>query len=568
MEKYILPLGNGVGMIDKDKLCVSIVDPTGEKKVGGRTIKPLHKFWKMPFMRGIVYFLRGVYLYISAFILSFELEERPEKEKNKSFKIAGKINIASSYLIIIALAVASFLFGFLALGVLPSVLFKKIFPFNVDYYFRNFMIGVFRFSVLYCVFVLLRFLPFMASVYSFNGAGNRLVGGKDELMPARVNPVNYLNFLLNIFLISTFVVSLIGINVHWALNFVLNSLVFFAIIPFVYEFLLLANKHGQSWVGIVAMLTNWLVVIKPNTTHNEVVSVAKMELENYDGFEKLDKGMVSMSSLYAELSTKLNASDRFEESDVDWIIGTILNKNRAEIKLVRSVAAKEAREILRAGERRAKGEPLSNIFGWVEFYGLKFDVNKKVLSPRMETEILVEQVLKKIDEFEAKTVLDLCTGSGAIAITLAKYSKTKVYASDISKQALMIAESNAKKNGVKVDFSQSDLLESLKKGRKYDIIVSNPPYIKTADMEKLDIEVKKYDPRLALDGGEDGLDFYRKIIEQAKRRLNKKGWLFFEVGKGQAEEVALLMQKNGYESVQKVKDYNKIERVIYGRISK
>jgi len=282
----------------------------------------------------------------------------------------------------------------------------------------------------------------------------------------------------------------------------------------------------------------------------------------------VDKGMVSMSSLYAEMTTKLKNSDKFEESDVDWIIGTVLDKNRAEIKLVRCVSQKDAREILRACERRAKGEPLSNIFGWVEFYGLRFDVNKKVLSPRMETEILVEQVLKKIEEFDAEHVLDLCTGSGASAVTLAKYSKAKIYGSDISKQALAVAESNAKKNGVKVDFTQSDLLESLKKGRKYDIIVSNPPYIKTTDLEKLDYEVKKYDPRLALDGGEDGLDFYRKIVEGAKKKLNKKGWLFFEVGKGQADDVIALMQNSGYESVQAVKDYNKIERVVYGRISK
>ncbi len=567
MNKYILPLGNGVGVCDGQKLCVSIIDSNGEKKVGGKVVKPQKKFWNLPFLRGLYFFFRGIALYIFSFILSLELEERPEKEKNKSFKIAGKINIASSYVIIIALLVASFVFGFLALGVFPAFAFNKIFPTFNEYYFRRFMIGLFRVAILYLIFTLLKFLPFMSGLYSFNGAGNAAMGGKD-VMQARVYPINFLNFLLNIFLFSTFVISLIGINVHWSINFLLNSLIFFAIIPFVYEFLLLANKHRQGWLGIVAMLTNWLVTSKPNTTHSEVITVAQIELENYSDFAKTDKGMVAMSSLYAELATKLKASDKFEESDVDWIIGTVLNKNRAEIKLARSVTQKEARDILRAGERRAKGEPVSSIFGWVEFYGLRFDVNKKVLSPRMETEILVEQVLKKIEEFDANSVLDLCTGSGAIAVTLAKYSKCKIYASDISKQALAVAESNARKNSVKIDFTQSDLLESLKKGRKYDIIVSNPPYIKTSELEKLDNEVKKYDPRLALDGGEDGLDFYRKIIEGAKKKLNKKGWLFFEVGKGQAEDVVALMQENGYESVQTVKDYNKIERVIYGRIGK
>ena len=127
---------------------------------------------------------------------------------------------------------------------------------------------------------------------------------------------------------------------------------------------------------------------------------------------------------------------------------------------------------------------------------------------------------------------------------------------------------NALKNEAKVDFSQSDLTKGLKKNRKYDIIVSNPPYIKSEDIDKLDVEVKKYDPKLALDGGDDGLDFYRRIVQEAPSKLTKKGWLYFEVGKGQAEDVCVLMQENGFDNVQTIKDYNKIERVVYGRISK
>lgn len=568
MNKVVYPLGNGVGVFQDEKLCVSVIDSQGEKKVDGKEVKKWSKFWEFPFLRGLAFFFRGIGLYIASFIKSIELEDRPDNEKNKSFKVAGKLSIASSYFVAIAMLLGAFVFGFLGLGVLPSFLFSKAFPFNTDYYFRCFLIGLFRFAILYIVFTVLRFLPFMSGLYSFNGAGNKFISKGDDVLIGRLNPLNFLNFLLNTFLFSTFVISLLGINIHWSINWLFNGLIFFAIIPLVYEFLALADRHRQGWLGIFAMLTNWLVSIRPNTTHIEVVKVAGLEMENYTDFCKTEKGMVSLSCLYAEMETKLKASDRFEASDIDWIVGTILDKNRAEVKLLRYVTQKEGRDILRACERRAKGEPLSSIFGWVEFYGLRFDVNKKVLSPRMETEILVEQVLKKIEEFDAESVLDLCTGSGAIAVTLAKYSKCKVYASDISKQALFVAEANARKNGVKIEFCQSDLLESLKKGRKYDIIVSNPPYIKTSELEKLDYEVKKYDPRLALDGGEDGLDFYRRIIEESKKKLNKKGWLFFEVGKGQAQDVIALMQKSGYESVQSVKDYNKIERVIYGRTSK
>ncbi len=568
MEKIVLPLGNGIGIYEKGRLCVSIIDTNGNKKVGGKMIKGIKKFFTLPFIRGFTFFVLGIYLYIQSFVLMEELEDRPDSEKNKSFKVAKNITIASVYIVLIAMIIASFLFGFLMLAILPSFLFNKAFPDSSSYYFRSFIIALFRFSLLYVIFIALRFLPFMSGLYSFNGAGNIYLSGKEDAIRPRTYPLNYLNFLLNIFLFSTFVISLISVNVYWLANFAINLIIFLAIVPLIFEALLFASKTKAVWIKDIAIVTNWLVSIRPNTTQKEVLSVAQKELENYNDFEKIENGRVALSSVYAEMETKLKVSERYEPSDCDWIIGTVLDKNRAEIKLERSVSLKEYREIIRACERRAKGEPLSNIFGFVEFYGLRFDVNKKVLSPRMDTEILVSEALKKINENDAETVLDLCTGSGAIAIALAKYSSCKVTASDVSKQALTVAETNAKKNDVKIDFCQSDLFKSLKKGRKYDIIVSNPPYIKSGDIEKLDVEVKKYDPRLALDGGEDGYDFYRKITEQAKDKLKQKGWLMLEVGQGQSDYVCELLQNAGYDNVQSVKDYNKIERVVYGRLSK
>lgn len=391
---------------------------------------------------------------------------------------------------------------------------------------------------------------------------------KEADVRSRTYPLNFLNFLLNVFIFSIFMVSLIAVNIAWYVNFFINLAIFVFSIPFCYEILLFAGNTKHLWIKDITLVTNWLVCVRPNITQDEVLQVAQIELSRNENFDKLEKDRISMSTLYAEMQTKLKQSERFEISDLEWIIATFLDKNRAELKLVRSVSQKEYRDIMRACERRAKGEPLSSIFGYVDFYGLRFDVNKKVLSPRMETEILVEEVIKKIRDIDAKVVLDMCTGSGAIAITLAKLTDCRVVGVDVSKQALQVAENNAIKNGVKVDFIQSDLFNSLKKSKKYDIIVSDPPYIKSKDIEKLDIEVKKYDPRLALDGGDDGLDFYRQICENAGKKLNKRGWLFFELGVGQQAKVYELMQENGFEDIQVVKDYNRIERVIYGRISK
>ncbi len=568
MEKMILPMGNGLGLYEKDRLCVSIIDSSGNKRVGGKKIKPLNKFFFLPIIRGVTFFFLGIVLYFSSLGLSQELEDRPENEKNKSFKIAKNVTIASSFLVAIATLVASFLYGLIVLAYLPNLLFNEAFPQFESYYFRSFIIALLRFSFIYLSLALIRILPLSSGLYGFNGAGNVYLSGKEDLLRPRTYPLNYLNFALNVFLFSTFMISLISVHIFWPINFLINCLIFLACIPLIYEILRFASNSKVSFLRDVAIVTNWLVSMRPNTTHNEVLAVATNEMTNYGDFQKLEKDRISMSALFAELETKLKQSDKYDESDRDWIIATVLQKNRAEIKLERSVGLKEYREIMRACERRAKGEPLSSIFGFVEFYGLRFDVNKKVLSPRMETEILVEEAIKKINEFDLKTVLDLCTGSGAIAIAIKKYTSAKVFASDISKQALAVAQNNARKNEVKIDFCQSDLFKSLKKGKKYDIIVSNPPYIKSEDLEKLDVEVKKYDPRLALDGGEDGLDFYRRIVEEAKSKLTKKGWLLFEVGQGQAEIVEELMQKAGFDNVNSVKDYNKIERVIYGRYSR
>ena len=163
-------------------------------------------------------------------------------------------------------------------------------------------------------------------------------------------------------------------------------------------------------------------------------------------------------------------------------------------------------------------------------------------------------------------MLDVGTGSGAIAVAIAKNSEANVTALDVSRYALQTAEANAKKNGVKIDFIQSDLFENLKKRKKFDIIVSNPPYIPTKDIAKLDANVRECDPKIALDGGEDGLNFYREITENAARHLNKNGYLFYEIGKGQAGAVRKIMRDNGFKEIKTVKDYNKIERIVYGRL--
>lgn len=219
-------------------------------------------------------------------------------------------------------------------------------------------------------------------------------------------------------------------------------------------------------------------------------------------------------------------------------------------------------------EKLIKGIPLQHITHQQEFMKMNFYVNKDVLIPRPDTEVLVEEVIKIAQKINAKKILDLCTGSGAIAIALAKYIKdSQITAVDISDKALEVAERNAKRNEVEnqIVFLASDLFKELPK-EKYDIIVSNPPYIKREVIKSLDEEVQK-EPFMALDGGWDGLDFYRKIIYQADEFLKYKGYLCLEIGYDQKLDVMeLIEQEEKYIETYGKKDLYGNDRVIVTKL--
>lgn len=212
-------------------------------------------------------------------------------------------------------------------------------------------------------------------------------------------------------------------------------------------------------------------------------------------------------------------------------------------------------------ERRATHIPLQHITGVQEFMGLEFCVNEHVLVPRQDTEVLVESVLEVLKP--GIKVLDMCTGSGCILISLLKYGQICGVGVDISEDALKVAKANCEKIGVKAEFIQSDLFDKV--DGQYDVIVSNPPYIRTAVIEELKEEVKCHDPFIALDGKEDGLYFYRKIVEKSPGYLNAGGKLFFEIGHDQGEDVKKLMEQAGFEGVTVKKDLAGLDRVVFGK---
>ena len=267
-----------------------------------------------------------------------------------------------------------------------------------------------------------------------------------------------------------------------------------------------------------------------------------------DGAKMLTQAGIDEAELDAryilEYITGLNSAQYFIHSE------DIIEKNKAE-------------EFFRLIERRSKRIPLSYVIGTRDFFGLTFKVDENVLIPEQETELLVEEVIK---HSEGKSVLDMCTGSGCIAISIALFGKpSKVAASDISEKALEVARENAKSlKAGEISFIQGDMFENVTD--KFDIIVSNPPYIETGEIDELMPEVRDYIPRLALDGDIDGLKFYRIISKEAVKKLNKNGRIFYEIGYNQSRAVASILLENGFTDVKIMKDYSGLDRIVMAKL--
>ncbi len=256
---------------------------------------------------------------------------------------------------------------------------------------------------------------------------------------------------------------------------------------------------------------------------------------------------------------------------LEHVCGT--NRNYLLVHGDNDVTAEQEEAYFQCIDKRAKRIPLQHITRIQNFMGLDFQVNHHVLIPRQDTEILVEEVLRQMSD--GLRILDMCTGSGCILISLLRYSNwCRGTGVDISAEALELAEKNASTllgegafagHNATYNFIESNLFESVE--GTYDIIVSNPPYIRSDVIETLMPEVKEHEPRQALDGRSDGLYFYRRIVEESREHLVSGGMLYFEIGHDQAEDVSALMQAAGFRGIQVIKDYGGLDRVVYGSIN-
>lgn len=256
---------------------------------------------------------------------------------------------------------------------------------------------------------------------------------------------------------------------------------------------------------------------------------------------------------FIKLYNKFNNQNVFE---IDYILSYFLNKSIIDVKFY-NFSSKEFIKLNKIVLKHLKTQmPIQKLFKKAYFFKREFFVNNNVLTPRFDSEVLIENILKK----EFSSVLDLCAGSGCLGITIkCEKPEIKLNLADISQKALNVCKKNCKKHNIKANFIKTNMFSNIKD--KYDLIICNPPYIETSEVNKLNKEVKNFDPRLALDGGQDGLKFYNIIYNNVEEFLNNNGKCILEIGYNQGHLIEKFKQK--YKNVTLIKDYNNLDRAIY-----
>ncbi|MGN0748354.1 MAG: peptide chain release factor N(5)-glutamine methyltransferase [Christensenellales bacterium] len=559
------PVVKGSAVSHKNNRAIATINDKG--KIDVISFKDKKDFWglNIPFFRGLSLLIFGIYLFIISLNRSQLVLGKSNKEEFEE-KIAKNLKVSKSVVTLTICGFLGALIGFVGLILIPYFFFSMLRDEGLGLYLVAFIMGIIRVAFLMIILLSLRFIPSMRQFYRNNGAGNLAKANYEKKkIDTYYLSTNFLNFIICGFFLSIFVVSFIVAEMNFLFRFLINIAIIIVSFSVVYEILKLLEFKNSLFSKILIIPVAFLTCEIPGQTERELAFSAMNEvLLMIENEERLIGntvfGGVALSVVYSEVKQRLSAVGIEDEAEADWLIANALGKNRSEIKLLTHISEAEQRKIRNALSKREKHMPISKIFNQANFYGRDFYVDKNVLSPRQETELVVEEAIKELKKFQKPQVLDLMTGSGVIAITIAKETSANVVASDISHQALEVAKKNAKTNNAKIKFVESDIFKGLKKD-KFDLIISNPPYIPSKEVLTLDDEVKKYDPILALDGGDDGLSFYREIAEQAPMHLKEDGIIVLEIGFNQGQSIKKLLQ-NSFKNIKIKKDYSGNDRIV------
>ena len=586
----------GIMMRGKQAMATAVRDPLRKIQVESEYLKTSEKrkkITKIPFVRGVVNFVSslidGNRVLLRSADVAMTDDDMPTKaekwlEEKHKIDLGGIFNTLAVVLgvvlaLVIFIAIPQYITGFLP--------FEKT-SVGWEGVWFNLIEGGIRLGIFILYILLISLIPSLKRVFMCHGAEHKTITCYEEGKELTVENVRKCSrvhdrcgttFLFLVMVVSIIVFSLVNIVVaRWLYtdSAKLNGLIRFGLkiimLPIVagisYEILRLLAKTQSKLVFIFKLPG---LLLQRLTTREPEDGMIECAITAFETVLKMDADQTVPERVFAtpgKMSWLLeNTKRRFARCEIDgeeaeWIFSIVLDMPKSSIAGgERILRVAQAKEIVRIADERLTGRPLWYIIGDTNFCGYTIKVDERVLIPRPETEEMAMMVAACVEE--EGSVLDLCTGSGAIAIAVKKELEkrgvaAKVTATDISDDALALAKENAEANDADILFIKSDLFNRIR-GR-FDVIVTNPPYIPTADLENLQREVRDYEPKLALDGGEDGLDYYRRIAADAPKYLNRGGVLIMEVGIGEAQEIVRMFRSNTYAMI--VKDFNGIDRYV------
>ena len=590
----------GVMMLSKCGMATAVRDDTGEMQTEAIRLTPPEqqaKWKRLPFVRGVVSFVSSLVLGMGALMRSSDVaftteEEEPSnlsKWMTEKLKVSvGEILSVISTILGVVLALALFL-------LLPNYLTSLIADAapaigGTGSIWYNLIDGGFRLVIFLCYILFTLLFKSLRETYQYHGAEHKTINCYeygDELTVENVKKASRLHdrcgttFIFLVLIVSILIFALVNwalAALHWVTGIgwadaVISFIVKIIFLPVVagisYEVLRLLSKTDSVLVlplKAPGYLLQKLTTREPDDPMIEcAIAAFKKAKEMEDDPNSPERSFVTETKLSKLLETMKSRFEKrgIDASDAEWIVSLTLDIPRSALSQERIVSRKECREIVNIFDERMTGRPLWYIFGDTDFCGCKIKVDERVLIPRPETELLVRQALAALKDGDS--MLDLCTGSGAIAVAVAveaaKKKSVTIVGADISEDALEVARENARINQASVTFVKADLFDGIR--GKFDLITANPPYIKSGEIVSLDQEVRDFEPRIALDGGEDGLDFYRRIAERIRRYIVRGGMCIMECGEGQAQEIIRIFRETARcDFAMVVRDDAGVERIV------
>lgn len=588
----------GVMMKGARSIATAVRTPDGDITVESKYTKDAKQrnaFLKLPFVRGVVNLVTQLFQGTGIMMRSAEVYGDYAEPSKFDKWVADKLkinpmNVLMGFSVVLGVLLAVGLFVFLP-NFLASLICDNIAAIassSLKSLWYSLIEGGLMLAIFISYILLVTLMKDVRRVFMYHGAEHKVISCYERGLDLTVENAKHMprehsrcgtTFLffviavsIMVFVLVNFMLEKCGLVVPSSASGakVLNALIklgfkllFLPVVAGVsYELLKLLAKSDCLFVRILrapGMALQKLTTKEPTDDMLEVSLTAFKTVLAMDENPNLEEKKFDIKVPYGVARAKLqNIAKGADDSDIDWLLVEVTGKKRSELQALKTLTKTEFDNAEVIAKKMADGTPLQYALGYCEFYGIKISVNKNVLIPRPETEELVEKAITVIKGKQTQCdVLDLCTGSGAIAVAIAKNTNAKVSACDVSVGAIDVALANSLNTGVRVDFSKGDMWSAVA-NKTFDVIVSNPPYIPTSDVQKLDSKVKDFEPQLALDGDSDGLKFYRIIENKLDEHLKDEGVLLLEFGVNQADDIKRIFEKY---DVEILKDIEGLERI-------